>query len=340
MTTIVANLDTTQYVQVNSARHSAVIQSLGDTVRVVMSSSKPAVANTVFHTLSGKDQPLTFTNFKTDIWVLALTNNATLVMTETSEVGGISNYFIEVAGLNVPNTVDVFQTGANLDISSEFFETLWDQGGNIQYLPSATQLYASSSSANDTDQLVRVCGLDNNRDVLEKTSNTLDGQNQVLIPGGMFRRVRECFFHSGSDVQGEIYIAESTPLAGGIPIDVSKIQTKISLNSDELPGPFASNGVSRNGFFTVPTNADVYILAMPVTVPKDNDVELQVWYKPDGFLWRKLFGHWAYSGGSPVSIPTHTRIREHSDVELRVISGNPNGRAEVNMQFILKYRDV
>jgi len=82
MSTSVALLDTTQYVKVNSERHYVMLQSLRDTVRVAFSDTQPVVSNIAFHTLDGSDEPLRLHDIDTDVWVLAMTNRSSLVITE------------------------------------------------------------------------------------------------------------------------------------------------------------------------------------------------------------------------------------------------------------------
>jgi len=83
MSTTMANLDTTQYVKVNSVRESITLQSFRDEVRITFSNDKPAMGNTVFHTLNGSDDPLQLLNIDTDVWVLAMTDRSGLAITET-----------------------------------------------------------------------------------------------------------------------------------------------------------------------------------------------------------------------------------------------------------------
>lgn len=83
MSTSVANLDTTQYVKINSSRRNIVLQSTRDEVRIVLSDVKPSRSNTVFHTLNGGDAPLYLSNIDTDVWALSITGRSKLVITET-----------------------------------------------------------------------------------------------------------------------------------------------------------------------------------------------------------------------------------------------------------------
>lgn len=83
MSTSVANLDVTQYVKINSNAGSFTIQSHRDTVRVVVSDTKPALANTAFHELGGDTQSFMEIPYtEEDVWVLAMTNRSKITITD------------------------------------------------------------------------------------------------------------------------------------------------------------------------------------------------------------------------------------------------------------------
>jgi len=83
MPTVSVNLDTTQYVQVNSAFNPMVLQAHRDEVRITLSELKPAKSNTVFHILSGDDAPLHLNSIDTNVWALAITDKSSLIVSET-----------------------------------------------------------------------------------------------------------------------------------------------------------------------------------------------------------------------------------------------------------------
>lgn len=82
MATVKAVLDTTQYVQVSVEPGSFILQSHRDTVRIVFSDVKPALGNTAFHELGGKDSPLTVNFTEEFVWALAMTDRSSLSVTE------------------------------------------------------------------------------------------------------------------------------------------------------------------------------------------------------------------------------------------------------------------
>lgn len=84
MPTVKVTLDTSQYVQVNNTLNSIVLQSLRDTVRIVLNDTQPTTQNTVYHELGGKDSPLKFESPDTNIWALAMTDRSALIASEMS----------------------------------------------------------------------------------------------------------------------------------------------------------------------------------------------------------------------------------------------------------------
>ena len=81
-------LDTTQYVRVNAGLNPLVLQAHRDTVRVAFNDVRPAVADTAFHQFSGADPIHSVPALDTNVWVLAMTESSSLVVTEfTGEPG-------------------------------------------------------------------------------------------------------------------------------------------------------------------------------------------------------------------------------------------------------------
>ncbi len=83
MPTVSVNLDTTQYVRINTAFNPMVLQAHNDSVRITLSESKPAKSNDVFHVLGGDDAPFHLNSIDTNVWALATTTKSSLVVSET-----------------------------------------------------------------------------------------------------------------------------------------------------------------------------------------------------------------------------------------------------------------
>ena len=84
MATSSVTLDITQYVRVNVAYTSMILQAHNDSVRVVMSIAKPAPNNIAFHALGGGDAPLRIDVVDVNVWVLAVSDKSSLIVTESS----------------------------------------------------------------------------------------------------------------------------------------------------------------------------------------------------------------------------------------------------------------
>lgn len=174
---------------------------------------------------------------------------------------GDRNFFIEVSKGNIAghSLVNVAGNNYNLDPTEE---TIWDQGGNLVYLTADTTLYASSSSASDTNVLIAVVGLDDTYTEVTRLV-TVTGQTQVALSGQMFRHFSATCIGTNKNV-GDIYIAESDTLTGGVPDTASKIKSKM----------VAGNGITRNGFYTVPAGHTGYLIKLRHNSAEGDDLTL------------------------------------------------------------------
>lgn len=77
-------LDTTQYVRVNIGYTTVILQAHNDSVRVVLSTAQPVKSNIAFHALGGGDAPLPIDVVDVNVWVLAMTDKSSLVVTESA----------------------------------------------------------------------------------------------------------------------------------------------------------------------------------------------------------------------------------------------------------------
>ena len=83
MPTVSVNLDTSQYVKVNTGFTPMVLQANNDTVRITISTAQPVKTNEVFHILGGKDAPLHLNSLDTNVWALAITEKSSLIVSQT-----------------------------------------------------------------------------------------------------------------------------------------------------------------------------------------------------------------------------------------------------------------
>ena len=107
MPTVSVNLDTTQYVQVNTGLNPLLLQAHRDAVRVTLSDTKPAKSNTVFHIIGREDPILQFNSIDVNVWALSTTDKSSLIVSETGPFPVISNGIDDDTGLPVPLDVDI-----------------------------------------------------------------------------------------------------------------------------------------------------------------------------------------------------------------------------------------
>ncbi len=134
--------------------------------------------------------------------------------------------------------------------------TIWDKKGIAPQLSAAATMYASSSSAADTAAFVVVIGLDENYDV-KSTTTQLTGQTQVSVGDFLVVHAAQVVV---ADVAGDIYIAETDTLTGGVPDTDSKIHSKI----------IAGKNVTHNAFFVIPRGKAGVITAFRGTTDATN----------------------------------------------------------------------
>ena len=243
-----------------------------------------------------------------------------------------NDYFIAVSAGDITGSLDDRIVGRNLAVSNGTFETLWDMGGNINYLPADTQLYVSSSSAADTAVILLVQGLDDNY-VQKSEVVTLNGQTQVALPGLMFR-ISAMIVGNATTPVGDVYLAEADTLVAGVPTTASKVQSKIRLSPGDA-GVFASYNITHNGFFTVPAGKELHVLSLFNSVSRADDIQLDLRARLPGGAWLSLNMVWAYESPAPLPYMQRPTIGEKSDMEIRVRAGGPNQVCEANMQFVL-----
>lgn len=118
--------------------------------------------------------------------------------------------------------------GFNRDVTTSY-NNLWAKtsamDNTITYLTANTTLYVSSTSVADTTQSIQVTGVDSNyNDVVAIAA--LNGQSQVALSNDIYR-VFDSRVIGTTDPAGDIYIAESDTLTGGVPDTSSKIKCAI-----------------------------------------------------------------------------------------------------------------
>jgi len=194
----------------------------------------------------------------------------------------------------------------------------------ITYFTLATQLYASSTDAGDTTATVAVVGLDSNFDEVTRTV-TLNGQNQVALSGTMLR-VFSAVVTGSTQVNGDVYIAETDTLTAGVPDTDSKKQVKIN----------QGDNVGLTGTITVPNGFKFIAVAFSVRMGKQQDARVKFFSRLEGGLFSNIFDFEIFEQHSELSgllIP----LVGKTDFEARLIPGIDNVSCFVGYTFI-KYK--
>lgn len=261
---------------------------------------------------------------------------------------GSVDWFYEVSAGRVPKTKGAFFIGINPNMTVGSSQTIWDQGGSYVYLTADTTLYASSSSASDTDVDIIVTGLDETYTEITRTVN-LNGQSQVALSGDMFRVFTAIVAETSNNTPlGDVYIAEADTLTGGVPDTASKIKSKIPLSVDmnnaviDSGTEFASSNSTHNGFFTVPAGYRAFIRQGALAAGKNDDIitggrirfydEVGASYGP----WLDRNPSPIYQGFNNLDFILPIQLPERAELEFRAVPSATGARASIQFFYALE----
>lgn len=255
---------------------------------------------------------------------------------------GSSEYFYEVSLGRVPGAEPGFIVGINPDTVSDTYSTVSDQGGDYEYLTADAQLYISSTDALDVSVDIVIQGLDDQYAEITRTVTT-NGQNQVAASGLMFR-IHALFVSGSVTPVGEIYLAESDTLTGGIPDTAAKIKGKIPLSTDvdgaivDTGTIYASDNFSHLGLYTVPAGKTMVVTSIVFAANKDGNIRIGGRIRPPGgaFVWFNRNPVFVYQSNILIPFDPPVILPEKFDFEFRAISGAGGGIAQVQVIFILE----
>lgn len=237
------------------------------------------------------------------------------------------DYFVEVVRGNVPGHRLFNITGANTNMTAGSFENVWDQGGTYTYLTADTALFISSSDAGDT-QTVVVNGMDDTYTEVTRTA-TLSGQSQVALDDDLFR-VFSAFVLSPTPTSGDVYIAESDTLTGGVPDDETKIKAKIMQE-------FQSTQMAQ---YTVPLGKTGYALFASYTTGKNSDTDHRPRVRPFGLQFYTNVAFDLYQNSYQANIIGATTLNERTDFDFTAKTDLPGAQTAVALKFLLIDNDV
>jgi len=180
-----------------------------------------------------------------------------MAITSITQRGTTEDFGLQVARGQIPYHKSNFKFGFNADVD-DALETVWSKGGLYAYLSSATALYISSSSTNDTvagtgARTVKVSGLDSDYDEVSVTVN-MNGQSGVSL--GTFTRVNRIEVltaGSGGANAGNLHVGSEASPTVGIPATTYAYVT-------------AGDNQTLMALWTVPRNYTAYVTQTDITV--------------------------------------------------------------------------
>jgi hypothetical protein len=180
-----------------------------------------------------------------------------MAITSITQRGTTEDFGLQVARGQIPYHKSNFKFGFNADVD-DALETVWSKGGLYAYLSSATALYISSSSTNDTvagtgARTVKVSGLDSDYDEVSVTVN-MNGQSGVSL--GTFTRVNRIEVltaGSGGANAGNLHVGSEASPTVGVPAT-----TYAYVN--------AGDNQTLMALWTVPRNYTAYVTQTDITV--------------------------------------------------------------------------
>jgi len=211
--------------------------------------------------------------------------------------------------------------GNNNFLNANKEESIWDQGGLLTITDTNKTLYASSSSSSDVGVNLVILGWDDNLETAFRLVTT-NGQNQVALNADL-AFISNVALLAGPEPQGDIYIAESDTLIGGVPQTQSKIQAKM----------IQGNNASYNAVDVASPGTTWFIRVIEYTTGKLNDIDIVINFKPLGESWIKF--PLIHLSESPIDISKdiYTRLIEKSIILVNAISRDDGAALSAGIFF-------
>lgn len=193
-------------------------------------------------------------------------------------------------------------------------ETVWTVGGMETYVQDNLIDSISSSSVNDTEEMLLEChtvsgtGADQKFTFLVQTVS-LNGQNRVVLPTPV-ARVSRVFNNNGTELEGSVWVYQNnTTLTGGIPDDLTKVHSVIEEG-------FQQSFKAATTF----SDEDYYILTGgfgSVSNKQAANVDFYLEYKQAGKVFREgaavsassTGGSWSIDLDPAIIIPKNSDVR-------------------------------
>ena len=220
-----------------------------------------------------------------------------------------------------------FGRNTNLDLTRQ---TVWNLGGNENYLSTNTITHISSSSTAD-NQLIRIEShtIDGNGDFIFVVQTVfLNGQNKVALPTPV-ARVSMMTNANSHNLIGAVYVYEDTAITTGVPTDLTKAHCNIPAGANQsfkAATTFDKDtfGIVTQGFGGVGNKQVANI-----------EFELEVRQKGGVFLQGAAIIAGSTSGNFNVNLDPAVIVPANGDLRVTCISDNAGADAFVNFNLYM-----
>ena len=247
-----------------------------------------------------------------------------------TRVGTSEPFELQVARDQISFHESIHKFGFNNSVDTTL-ATVWFQGGLYSYLSSASTLYISSSSANDTAagtgaRTVTVSGLDNNFDEKIETVS-LNGQTGVELNGSTWFRVNRIVVNTagtGGGNAGVLYVGTEATPSGGVPTN-----------------KYATVGIGDNQTlmmtYTIPRGYTGYITQKDVSASSSAGkfAILSLVARPFGGVFNVEDRVLSSEGYSTIGYPYPLKFTEKTDIEIRAKTSSSDTDVSASFEGII-----
>ena len=223
---------------------------------------------------------------------------------------------------------DGFGLGYNPDIGVTL-ETVWDQGGLMNYPDGVETVYFTSTSDDDSitgtgAQLLLVLLLDDEQGYVEAIV-PMNGQAGTAID--LYRVMRIYVIQNGTSgtTAGTIYAGNGT-ITAGVPANIYQV---------------VENGVNatRSCIYTIPKGFSGYVKSLSFNTGQGKEVEFSFVFRFPGGDWITIYETIVYQSGQTLHTVPMPFLTELSDVEIRARALSSGGGVVGSATFWLQIVD-
>lgn len=230
-----------------------------------------------------------------------------------------------MAGLGLlPGVSAIHKFGATPDLDNSE-EDIWDETGTYTFLAAAATLYASSSNAGDTTQVIEVQGLDANWAAQTKQV-TLTGQTQAAL-AGTWIRVFRAFNTSGTALAGDVYIATDATgaITAGRPDDATKIKARIKVGNEQ----------TLMAIYSVAADKTALITRWAFSIDSAFTGDATLFVRQFGGVFRVQDKREGVANTIDITVPYGISAPAKSDIKITGVASNVNSTASATFDLLL-----